>query len=172
MERESTAHLEDPIAERLDCSQDTSVTSMPHPQADPPAASMSPTSAHAYVYDRLPARAPLSPYTHLAIFASVLFPVALLPYLAVRRSLLSLHRQLGDLSAANAALQRDLKTALLETSVRHEEHERLRSVLTESRRELEAVKRDTAQKDLERARSEERIRRDIQDLLVDRQRTR
>ena len=107
-----------------------------------------------------------------AIFASVLTPVALLPYLAVRRSLLSLHRQLGDLSAANAALQRDLKTALLETSVRREEHERLRSVLTEARRELEAVKRDTAQKDLERARSEERVRRDIQDLLVDRQRTR
>jgi len=59
---------------------------------------------------------PLSPLTHLAIFGAIIAPVALLPYLAVRRHLLSLHRKVTELAVANAALQTDLRTALIQAS--------------------------------------------------------
>lgn len=117
-------------------------------------------------------RPPLSPLTHILIFASVLTPIALLPYLAVRSHLLSLHRKVGDLSAANAALRRDLKTTLLESSIRREEHDRLRALLEETRRDMEKVKAEGARREVAKATADERIRRDIQDLLVERQKTR
>lgn len=104
---------------------------------------------------RLP---PLSPWTHVAIFTSVLAPVALLPYLAVRRHLISLHRKVSEVATANAALQTDLRAALLETSVRREEHERLNTAFTEIRRDLERFRTEQAGKERERAKDLEHFR--------------
>lgn len=115
---------------------------------------------------------PLSPWTHVAIFTSILAPVALLPYLAVRRHLLSLHRQVSEIGAANAALQRDLRAALLESCIRREEHDRLGSTMNEIRRDLERVRAEQAAKDLQRARVEERTKSDIHELLEENKRMR
>lgn len=115
---------------------------------------------------------PLSPWTHVAIFSSVLAPVALLPYLAVRRHLLSLHRKVSEVGTANAALQRDLKAALLESSIRRDEHDRLASTMGEFRRELERLRAEQSARALQRARVEERIKADISELLEENKRMR
>ncbi|KAI0084172.1 hypothetical protein BDY19DRAFT_973466 [Irpex rosettiformis] len=115
---------------------------------------------------------PLSPLTHIAIFTAILAPIALLPYLAVRRHLISLHLKVTEVGVANAALQRDLKTALLEASIRREEHDRLRTTIGELRRDLEKVRVDGGRYELMRARSEEKMKRDIQDLMEEKQKTR
>ncbi|KAI0337536.1 hypothetical protein BDW22DRAFT_1433196 [Trametopsis cervina] len=115
---------------------------------------------------------PLSPLTHVAIFAAILAPTALLPYLAVRRHLVALHRKVAEVGVANAALQRDLKTALLEASIRREEHERLSAMLAEARRDIETIRAEENRRQLARVRADERLRRDVEDLLVEKQRTR
>ncbi len=115
---------------------------------------------------------PLSPLTHIAIFAAILAPTAILPYLAVRRHLISLHRKVAEVCVANAALQRDLKTALLEASIRREEHDRLRTMIGEARRDLERIRAEVGRNELARARLEERTKRDIQDLMEEKLRTR
>ncbi|KIP10584.1 hypothetical protein PHLGIDRAFT_125451 [Phlebiopsis gigantea 11061_1 CR5-6] len=116
--------------------------------------------------------APLSPWTHVAIFSSILTPIALLPYLAVRRHLLSLHRKVSEVGTANAALQRDLKAALLESSIRRDEHERLTSTMGEFRRELERLRAEQSARALQRARTEERTRADINEVLEENKRMR
>ncbi len=115
---------------------------------------------------------PFSPLTHVLILTSILGPVALFPYLAVRRHLLSIHRKIGEVGAVSAVLQRDLKTALLEASIRREEHERLRALIDETRRDVEKVKTEENKRELARATVSERMRRDLEDLMVERQKTR
>ena len=115
---------------------------------------------------------PLSPWTHFAIFTGILAPVALLPYLAVRGHLVSLHRKVSEVSHTNAALQRDLKAALLESSIRREEHDRLAAAMTEIRSSLDRFRAEQAAKDLQRARDEERMRSQIEELTAENARTR
>ncbi|EKM59050.1 uncharacterized protein PHACADRAFT_249225 [Phanerochaete carnosa HHB-10118-sp] len=115
---------------------------------------------------------PLSPWTHFAIFTGVLAPVALFPYLAVRRHLISLHRKVSEVSQTNAALQRDLKAALLESSIRREEHDRLVTALSEVRREFDRFRAEQSAKELQRARGEERTRSQIDELAAEHKRTR
>lgn len=115
---------------------------------------------------------PLSPLTHIAIFAAILAPTAVLPYLIVRWHLLSLHRKVAKVGVASAALQQDLKAALLETSVRREEHDRLRILIDELRRDLEKARLEENRKELSRARLEEKFMQDLEDLFAQKQRTR
>ncbi|KAI0081795.1 hypothetical protein K474DRAFT_1703644 [Panus rudis PR-1116 ss-1] len=90
-----------------------------------------------YNYSQTPNdRQPISPLTHILILTSILTPIGLLPYLAVRRHLLTLSRKLSEISSTNASLQRDFRNALLEASVRREEHDRLRRLVEEQRREV------------------------------------
>lgn len=115
---------------------------------------------------------PLSPWTHVAIFTSILAPVALLPYLAVRKHLISLHRQVSEVSAANAALQRDVKAALLESSIRRDEHDRFTSAMSEIRRDFDRMRAEQGAKELQRVRVEERTKSDINELLEENKRMR
>ena len=125
-----------------------------------------------YTAPQRPPVQPLSPLTHIAIFAAVIAPTALLPYLAVRRHLISLHRKVAEVGVANAALQRDLKTALLEASIRRDEHDRLRGMIEDVRRDLEKARVEGGRNELMRVRLEERTRRNIQDLMEEREKTR
>ena len=115
---------------------------------------------------------PLSPWTHFAIFTGVLAPVALLPYLAVRGHLISLRRKVTEVSHTNAALQRDLKAALLESSIRREEHDRLVTALSEIRRDLDRFRAEQGANELQRARGEERTRSQIDELAAENERMR
>jgi hypothetical protein len=119
-----------------------------------------------------PAVSPLSPWTHFAVLTAVLAPVALLPYLAVRRHLISLHHKVSEVSATNAALHRDLRSALMETAIRREEQNRLAGTLGEVRREFERFRAEQAGKELDRARAEERTKSDIGELIAENQRMR
>lgn len=125
--------------------------------------------------DRAPQRplVPLSPLTHIAIFGAVIVPIALLPYLAVRRHLLSLHRKVAELGVANAALQMDVRTALIQASVRREEfYGRLRAMIEGAKKETEKIRIEDSHRDLVKARREERTRRDIEELLMEKHKTR
>lgn len=115
---------------------------------------------------------PLSPLTHVVIFSAILAPIAILPYIAVRRHLLSLHREVAEIGKATAASQRDLKNGLLEASVRREEFDKLEFVLTGVRRDLEKLRGDGDRKDLVRAQQEEGIRRAIIELETEQARNR
>ncbi len=117
-------------------------------------------------------RQPLSPLTHILIFSAILGPVALLPYLAVRRQLQSLNRQITDLATANAASHRGLRYTLAETAVRREEHERLRDMLVDMRQELEKFRAEETRREAVRAATNERTRKGVQELMIERQRTR
>lgn len=117
-------------------------------------------------------RQPLSPLTHILIFSAILGPIALLPYLAVRRQLQSLNRQITDLATANAASHRGLRYTLAEMAVRREEHERLRGMLADMRQDLERFRAEETRREAVRAATYERTRRGVQELMMERQRTR
>lgn len=119
-----------------------------------------------------PQSRPLSPWTHFAIITGVLTPVALLPYLAVRGQLAALQRAVHEVSQTGAALQRELKAALLETAIRREEHDRLAGALADARREFEAFRAEHRARELQRARAEERTRAQIEELAAQNARTR
>lgn len=111
-----------------------------------------------------PPAAPISPWTHAVVLTAILAPTAIVPYLAVRRHLLSLHRKVAEVATSNATLQRDLKTALLESSIRREEHDRLKILIDEVRRDLKRFREEETREKLAKARQHEKIRRDIEEL--------
>ena len=107
-----------------------------------------------------------------ATVSIALAPVALLPYLAVRGHLVSLHRKVSEVSHTNAALQRDLKAALLETAIRREEHDRLAGALAAVRRDLDGFRAEHGARELQRARGEERTRAQLEELAAQNERMR
>ncbi|THH33689.1 hypothetical protein EUX98_g619 [Antrodiella citrinella] len=111
---------------------------------------------------------PTSPLTHIFILTSVLVPIALVPYLAVRRHLLRLHTQMARMNETNVMLQRDLKAALTEASVRREEQERVKVLVEGMRRDVEGMRRGVERKGVEG----EGVRRVVKDLWEEKQRTR
>jgi hypothetical protein len=78
----------------------------------------------------------------------------------------------AEVGAVGAALQRELKTTLLEVAVRREECDRLRTMYAESRRDIERLQADSNRHELARARFEERTRRDVDELKTEKDRTR
>lgn len=85
------------------------------------------------------------PLTHLAVLSTVILPVVLIPYLASRRSVNLLRRQLDECTTTITKLQRDLKTTALENTLRRDEHTRLRGWLTEMKNDLRTVGADVRQ---------------------------
>lgn len=85
------------------------------------------------------------PLSYLAVLSTVILPVALIPYLACRRSVNSLRRQLDECTTTITKLQRDLKTTTLENTLRRDEHTRLRGWLTEMKGDLRTAGADARQ---------------------------
>ena len=85
------------------------------------------------------------PLTHLAVLSTIILPVALIPYLASRRSVNSLRRQLDECTATITKLQQDLKTTTLRSTLRRDEHTRLRSWLTDMRNDSRTVRKEVRQ---------------------------
>ncbi|THH20142.1 hypothetical protein EW146_g1152 [Bondarzewia mesenterica] len=82
----------------------------------------------------------MRPETRAAIFAALILPVAFLPFFALRRQLINLHRKVDAMGATTVGLQKNLKTSLLELSVKKEEHAQMRGMLQETRQNLETTR--------------------------------
>ncbi|CAL1700631.1 unnamed protein product [Somion occarium] len=117
-------------------------------------------------------RRPINPLIHIAILTSILATVGLIPYVAVRRHALSLHRKLGDLGVANAAIKRDLKVLISESTLRQQQHSRVLSLLEKTRAELQDVKAEAHKQDAARVEAEEKTKKDVKALLAENQKIR
>ncbi|KAI0265123.1 hypothetical protein BC834DRAFT_880217 [Gloeopeniophorella convolvens] len=114
---------------------------------------LSTTSAH-QAGERAPA---LAPGTRIIVFTALLLPAAVLPLLVLRRSLTSLHRKIDALATTTGGLQHELRSTLLELSVRKEQHEQLRAVLDETRASLAALRGETQRAQVVRDRIQELV---------------
>lgn len=147
----------------------------------PFSASAAPTAVHqenqaevhaprAHLVELRPAQT--SSLTHLIFFGSLLLPFAVLPYFAIRRHLVHIRHRADEIGATTAALQRELKTTVLENAIRREEQVRTRQALDEAKRELERLRTEGEQARLALAAEKGVTRRRMQDLAEDNRRTR
>lgn len=107
----------------------------------------------------------LSVGARLAVFTALALPVTLLPFITLRRQLLSLHRKTDEIRTATSVLQRELQGTLVELSVRKEEHLRMKEMLEEARQKLEATRRDTHRLQLSRLADEKAYQRQLQEIM-------
>lgn len=110
--------------------------------------------------------------THLLLLSSIFVPLVLLPYIPIRRHLLSLHRKLDDLAATTSSLRSELKVSQLEVALRRQEHLRLRDRLITTKREIESLTLETARHSKDRAAVDDEFRKSIRELLNERDQTR
>jgi septal ring factor EnvC (AmiA/AmiB activator) len=94
----------------------------------------------------------LSHEARLAVFSALVFPVALVPFLLLRRSLHGMHHKLDQTRVAVNGLQRELKSTLFEMSVRRDEHARLNGSIMELRQAISGI-RDELKKEQSTQRS-------------------
>ncbi|KAH8105821.1 hypothetical protein BXZ70DRAFT_395368 [Cristinia sonorae] len=86
-----------------------------------------------------PTRPPPSRLTSVLILTAILTPLALVPYIAVRRHLLRLQTQLSKMDETRMTLRRDLKAAL---AMRKEEQEKVMGMIESVRKEVEVVRKE------------------------------
>lgn len=107
----------------------------------------------------------LSVGARLAVFTALALPVTLLPFITLRRQLLSLHRKTDEIRLATDVLQRELKGTLVDLSVKKEEYSRMKEMLEEARLKLEAMRRDTHRLQLARSADEKEYNRRLQEIM-------
>jgi ribosomal protein L29 len=105
-----------------------------------------------------------TPGTRLVIFSALLLPSAVIPLLVLRRSINSLHRKIDELKGATSNLR--FKSVMLELSVRREQHEQLRKMITETREGLAHLRGETQRVQAARASGDERVRDQIKELVA------
>jgi len=99
--------------------------------------------------------------TRAIILASILTPIAFVPYLVVRKQLISLGTKASDATFFSAALRREVKGAL---SNRHYEHEQLAGLLKGLKGEQEAFTANVTKSLLGRTEKAEALRRDLDEV--------
>jgi hypothetical protein len=102
----------------------------------------------------------------LVIFSALLLPSAVLPLLFLRRSINGLHRKVDELKVATSCLHGEFKSVMSELSVRREDHERLRAMISETREGLVHLRGETQQAQAMRVDEYERLRDQIQELVA------
>jgi len=75
---------------------------------------------------------------------------------------------MAKMNETNVLVQRDLRAALTEASVRREEQERVKALVQEVRRDVEGIKRGVERTGVQG----EGVRREVRELLEEKQRTR
>jgi hypothetical protein len=116
----------------------------------------------------LPPHKPSGPTlgTRLVIFSALLLPSAVLPLLFLRRSVNGLHRKIDELKVATGCLHGEFKSVMSELSVRREEHERLRVMISETREGLVHLREETQQAQAMRRSEDKPLRDQIQELVA------
>ncbi|OBZ77152.1 hypothetical protein A0H81_04071 [Grifola frondosa] len=88
-------------------------------------------------------------------------PLVLLPYIVVRKHLLSLHRKVAEIGTGNAGLRSELKSALAVAAKRRAEQDQVVALLKETKGALERLGKFTQQSDAARGQLSEGIRQDV-----------
>jgi len=107
--------------------------------------------------------------TRLIIFSALVIPSALIPLLVLRRSVNSLHRKVDELKGATRDLHHEFKSVMLDLSVRREQHERLQAMIVKTRNNLTHLRGETYQRRKARAREDERMQGQVQELVASNQ---
>jgi len=115
---------------------------------------------------------PISIRTRILVLSSIILPVALLPYLAIRPQLRSLRRNVEELGITNAVLQRDLKAALRKASITRQEHERVEALLRETKNQFRTYRETAESNEVLRSKAEEEMRQDLKNLVEECRHTR
>ncbi|SRR6266478_6310096 len=102
--------------------------------------------------------------TRLVIFSALALPSALIPLLVLRRSVNNLHRKIDELRAATRDLHHEFKSVILELSVRREKHRQLQAMIAETRNDLTQLRGETYRRGRTRAREDERMQGQVQEL--------
>jgi len=100
----------------------------------------------------------------LVIFSALALPSALIPLLVLRRSVNNLHRKIDELRAATRDLHHEFKSVILELSVRREKHRQLQAMIAETRNDLTQLRGETYRRGRTRAREDERMQGQVQEL--------
>ena len=100
--------------------------------------------------------------TRLIIFSALVLPTALIPLLALRRRVNNLHRKVDELRVAT----RDLHHEFMELSVRREQYE---AMIAETRGSLTQLRGETYRRWRARARDDERIQGQVQEVQASNQ---
>ncbi|GBE79560.1 hypothetical protein SCP_0207600 [Sparassis crispa] len=103
-----------------------------------------------------------SPFVHVAVLTSIV----VLPYLVVRRQLVSMRRTVAQMGAANAVMRRDLKSLMTESAVRKLEHQKVLGLLRETKESMDVLKRLAERRDTARRAVEERLAHEVQDTRL------
>jgi hypothetical protein len=107
--------------------------------------------------------------TRLIIFSALVLPSALIPLLVLRRSVNGLHRKVDELREATSGLHHEFKSVTSELSIRREQHEQLRAMITETREGLAQLRGEAQRMRTERASEDDRLRKRVQDLVASNQ---
>jgi len=102
--------------------------------------------------------------TRLIIFSALVLPSALIPLLVLRRSVNNLHRKVDELRVATRNLHHEFKSAMLELSVRREQHEQLQAMIAETRNGLTQLRCETYRRLRAGARRDEQMHGQVQEL--------
>lgn len=104
--------------------------------------------------------------TRLIIFSALVIPSALIPLLVLRRSVNNLHRKVDELKGATRDLHHEFKSVILELSVRREQHGQLQTVIAKTRDDLTQLRGETYRRRKARARGDERMQGQVQELVA------
>lgn len=107
--------------------------------------------------------------TRLIIFSALVIPSALIPLFVLRRSVNNLHRKVDELKGATRHLHHEFKSAMLELSVRREQHEQLQAMIVKTRDDLTNLRGETYRRRKARAREDERMQGQVQELVASNQ---
>jgi hypothetical protein len=104
--------------------------------------------------------------TRLIIFSALVVPSALIPLLILRRSVNNLHRKVDELKGATRDLHHEFKSVMLELSVRREQHGQLQATIAKTRDDLTHLRGETYRRRKARARGDERMQGQVQELVA------
>jgi len=138
---------------------DAKLNPMAAPLPDPPTSPHSGLTSTVAIAPLIRSRSPTSPIIHLAVLSSVI----VLPYLLVRRQLVSLRRTVSEMGMANSMMRRDMKVMHSEVSVRQHEHQTVLQLVRATKDSLDELKRLTEQRDAALKQVEDRLEREMKD---------
>ena len=96
----------------------------------------------------------LTPEIRLVVFTSLVFPVALIPFLMLRRSLHSLHTKTDSVQGNIIGLHRNLKDTLYDLSWRREEQAKIGTTVSEMQKVISELREQIHREQLERVERE------------------
>ncbi|KAF9221933.1 hypothetical protein BS17DRAFT_784182 [Gyrodon lividus] len=106
--------------------------------------------------------------TTFVILAAFLTPFAVVPYVLTQRRISRLSHQLDQLLASNTALQKTVSRSTHEAALRKEELSRATSLLENSKKENQLLRRDISQTQAQHEAFQRATRTELQTLLAER----